>query len=253
MEEKKNKVSLLSIVLILIMLVLVAGMVYMFLQNQKLNEKLIEKESTISKVESNSNAKMNETETLMEQINQKNNEIKELKERLAIKEIQNNKNTITETEALEIGKKMYKEATNLYLGIVTNGQNGTFEIDPNINIEGKYSKIINANIIKEVFSKNGLFQFLNNNEFIIENDGDYYIINANRGGDITYIDNELKIIDINDNSITFISTEKYNTNEYNPNDAEQGLENAITNKIPYLFSIVKEDGKWKVESYILPF
>lgn len=79
MEEKKGiRINLFAVILIIILFVLIIGIIYMYLENQKLNKKLIEHDDTIVALNNNSPEKMNETDSLIEQLNEKNKTIKQL-------------------------------------------------------------------------------------------------------------------------------------------------------------------------------
>lgn len=156
-------------------------------------------------------------------------------------------NTMKESEALEIGEEKYIEAQELYLGGV--------EFDETTNIEEEgiiYSKVTNSDKIKKVFSKNGLVQYLAKNEFVKKFNGEYYRINADRGGDMYYIDNQLKVVSIDENKIVFNSIERYFDESTDFSTLNDNSEDIKTNDIINSFILVKEEGVWKVEEYTLP-
>ena len=232
MEEKKretkdvSKIVIAVVVLIIVVLAVALGKYYYYNNIKKEKGQV-------------SNFQNNDLNVILKQ---KENEIAEQKKQIEelksnIKEKQDN--SIKESEALKLGKEKYDDATKLYWGRLDYNEKDTID-------EGLYSKITNSDIIKMTFSKNGLYQYLRTNTFVRVYNGDYYRVNADRGGDITYRGNELKVKDINENKILFISIEKYN------NDIDSIDENLITHEIENLFSIVKEEGIWKVESYTLP-
>lgn len=101
MEEKKGiRIGLFSIILILILIVLLIGIIYMSLKNQKLNKKLIEYDDTIS----NSTEKMNETGSLVNQLNEKTKTIEQLeKENAELKKSNTSNQLSNSSNSYQIG------------------------------------------------------------------------------------------------------------------------------------------------------
>lgn len=151
-------------------------------------------------------------------------------------------NTISEEEAMSIGNNLYKKAATYYWGNV--------ETTGNSIQDGMYMEISNISEIKSVFSAQGFRQFIANNEYISEIDGSYYRVAADRGGDLSYLGNELQVESITDNRIVFNSIEKYaaDENEWGLTESQVTSITRKTNR----FVIVKENGSWKVEDYTMP-
>lgn len=83
MEEKKGiKISLFSAILMLIILALVIGIIYIFLENKKLNNQIIGHDDTAISTNNNSAKAMNATDNLVNQLNnqlsEKNKTIEQL-------------------------------------------------------------------------------------------------------------------------------------------------------------------------------
>lgn len=162
---------------------------------------------------------------------------------------QNKSTSVLSTqEALTIGNEMYKKAKNCYWNGVKYSENSSYDIDKN---GSSYYKITNINEIKSVLVDEAFSDFLNK-KLIKEKDGEYYIVAADRGGDISYLDNELKIDSITENKIEFTSIEKYCANEedYGVYNSSNDVKDIITKE--YKFVLVKESGKWKVSGFTLP-
>lgn len=104
MEEKKGiKIGLFSIILILILIVLLIGFIYMSLKNQKLNKKLIEYSDTTI----NSTEKMNETGSLVNQLNEKMETIEQLEKENAELKKNNTSNQLSNSYEIGTIKNIY--------------------------------------------------------------------------------------------------------------------------------------------------
>lgn len=150
---------------------------------------------------------------------------------------------LTQQEAISIGKECYQKALNSYWNIATNQEN---KIQFNGN---EYLKINNINDIKSIYSTNGFQKYTSSTE-IIQKDGVYYKSNADRGSNIYYMNNSLTLTNKTSAKIEFISQEKYYIND-------EDRESNNTNTTQYItqdnkFTIVKENGVWKVEEFTLP-
>lgn len=98
MEEKKSiKISLFSVILMLIIVVLAVGFIYMFLENQKLNKQIIGHVDNLS-ANNDEPKKMNATDTLVSQLNTQLSEKNKTIEKLE-KEINELKNTNSENQS----------------------------------------------------------------------------------------------------------------------------------------------------------
>ena len=97
-----------------------------------------------------------------------------------------------------------------------------------------YVKIINLDTLKESFTDKGFKQLLDYYG-IKEDNGIYYKLDANRGSDYTYKGHELSIKSIEGNKVTFNAKEIYESETKNNE-----------------FVIAKDNGVWKIDSYILP-
>ena len=149
--------------------------------------------------------------------------------------------SLSNEEALNIGNELYKKAKAYYW---TEGINYGNNL-----VDGMYYAVSNIDTVKSFFSENGFSQFMKNNGFIQEIEGKYYRVAADRGGDISYLGNELKVDSITENKITFTSVEKYIAK-----DEEWGLDESLVTEITkkeHKFVIVKENGIWKVEEFTL--
>ena len=83
-EEKKCiKISLFSVILILIILVLVVGIIYIFLENQKLYNQIIGHDDTAISTNNISSEAMNATDNLVNQLSEKNKTIEQLENEIA--------------------------------------------------------------------------------------------------------------------------------------------------------------------------
>lgn len=108
MEERKNiKVSLFSVVLMIIIFVLIVGIIYIFLENQKLNKQIIGYDNTSTTNNQLPNA-MAETNTLVNQLNaqlsEKDKTIDELEKEINELKNANSKNSgSNSTNTYELG------------------------------------------------------------------------------------------------------------------------------------------------------
>ena len=150
MEEKKGtKVSLLSIVLIIILFVMVAGMVYLYLQNKKLNEKIIASSETIGKSDNETTEKLSEISSLSNQIATLKKELAEKDEK--IKELAGNttnSNVVSNTiNKIDTSKDLIYTVTKTVKD--NQGKDIKCEI-PQINLNYDSIKKINEKIIEEM-------------------------------------------------------------------------------------------------------
>lgn len=145
------------------------------------------------------------------------------------------KTVLTNQEALDIGKTKYQQAISCYWG---NLEYSTELIENIGEADTAYYEVTNINEIKQIFTTNAFADFCD--EYgLKEKNGVYYKVAADRGSDITYVGNELKVDSISENKIVYTSIETYNDNE------------EITTK-EYQFILIKENGNWKVDEFTLP-
>ncbi len=76
-ENKRIRIGLFSVVLLIILFVLLIGFMYMFLENKKLNKKVIEYNDITVQLNS-STPKINELNSLVNELNEKNKTIEQL-------------------------------------------------------------------------------------------------------------------------------------------------------------------------------
>lgn len=103
-EEKKCiKISLFSVILILIILVLVVGIIYIFLENQKLYNQIIGHDDTAISTNNISSEAMNATDNLVNQLSEKNKTIEQLENEIAELKKNNSENQSSDsTNSYEI-------------------------------------------------------------------------------------------------------------------------------------------------------
>jgi len=131
-------------------------------------------------------------------------------------------NTISESDAQIYGESLYMKARKSYYGLEER------------EYKAGYVKIINLDTLKESFTDKGFKQLLDYYG-IKEDNGIYYKLDADRGSDYTYKGHELTIKKIEENIIIFNSKEIYESETKNNE-----------------FVIAKDNGVWKIDSYILP-
>lgn len=158
-------------------------------------------------------------------------------------------NALSTQETLALGNEMYKKANKCYWdGVEGDYGNLIYNIDESGN---PYYKITNIDEIKSVLINNAFSNFCSE-KGVKEKNGEYYIVAAGRGDDVSYLGNELEVDTIAESKIIFTSIEKYCANEEDYgvyNDASE-VEDIITKE--YKFVIVKENGSWKVSEFTLP-
>lgn len=148
-----------------------------------------------------------------------------------------NLSAMTEQEALSIGQGLYEKAVDCYMMNIKREEGSA-----------DYLRITNQediNDIKLILTDNAFKKYT---EYygIEDRNGVYYIANAGKGSDQTYVGNDrLTMNKIEDERITFTVTVDYS------DDSLAGTEQTKTED--YEFIVVKEDGKWKVESFTMPY
>lgn len=109
MEEKKGiKISLFSVILIIVILVLIAGLIYVVLENQKLNKQIIGQDATAISTNNSSSKAMNQTDTFVNQLNsqlsEKDKTIDQLQKEISeLKKTNSENQTTTSSNSYEIG------------------------------------------------------------------------------------------------------------------------------------------------------
>lgn len=172
------------------------------------------------------------------------------------------------TSALEIGNERYKEATNFYTG----GLDYENETVPVGDYRGY--KITNINEVKELFTNEKFDKYVgrtqddsDNFNSIVEENGEFYRLDADRGGDIFYIKTVLmpNIIDENKmifNAISYslseigekkMTQEKWNLMETSPDEFLKSVYSSDINIENDKFVLTNENGTWKVDEFVLPF
>lgn len=164
--------------------------------------------------------------------------------------VTDNKNTVSIPEekmsydqALKTGNLLYKTAHDIYWMYSAEFGDDIFYV-PYVTSEYEtqigYINITNIDEIRSRFTEKGFKQFLKFNEIKQEN-GKYYGLYGNRGSDLFYEGNELNINveDITSNKLTFTSIEKYS-------DPDRPSE--VRNK----FTLIRENGDWKIDEFTLP-
>lgn len=181
MEEKKGiKVSLLTVILALIILVLIVGMMYIFLENQKLNKQIIEKNedtAALTNISTNENSSevADETDTLTSQLNEKDKTIEQLETEITgLKKTNSENQSSNSTSSYEIGT-----IKNIYDVISDNDSNAVKaqkvakEVMNAVNNKDWYylAKMIGANA--DAFIKYGIYNYKINTDNYETYDGEY--------------------------------------------------------------------------------
>lgn len=162
------------------------------------------------------------------------------------------KTILSEEEALNIGDELYKKASQSYYGIYEKKGDGLeyayysklqddfFQSDE----LGHYRKLL-LDDMRKVFSSEMFdnLYYIKNAYYIVGSDNNYYMEALSVGGNPTYIDSKLSIIDIHSDVIMFNVSSYYNVEDYD--DLDEIRESK--------FSIKKENGEWKVSNFTLPF
>lgn len=191
-----------------------------------------------------------------------NEVIKEQSNKNTIEQVSTNnkKETISSEQALLIGKEKYKKAEEYYSGIKDLGESIKVGV-------GEAKKVLCINDIKELFSKNKFDKFIGkitdeseNFNNLLEKDGEYYRTDSAAGGVQSYLyTDDLTIKSIDENKIIFEVKSYYLVNDepYLSNiDPKEYVKTAAKDKIETKaneFIIIKENGNWKVDYYVLPF
>ena len=234
MEKNKKKFSTFEIIMIMLTIVIIVGLGIAFLvvllrSNGKDTNELIKEQNTQN--------------TAVEQIS-----------------ANNKKETISKEQALLIGKEKYKKAEEYYSGIKDLGEFIQVGV-------GEGRKVLCINDIKDLFSKNKFDKFTRkiadeseNFNNLLEKDGEYYRIDTGVGGIQSYLyTDDLTVKSIDENKIVFevksyylVNDEPYLSNmdpkEYVKTVSKDKIETKVNE-----FTIIKENGKWKVDYYVLPF
>lgn len=227
----KKSSEVLVILLIIILLVVIGVGGYFIYQ---LNNKIDEKSDEIASLKSSQRTANNEEEN--------------------IKKISNeDSEKLNEKEALKIGKELYNDAHSISWseGFEYESEENKIGISPKyVEINDlPYMPIKNSEEIMSKFTKNGEQELCKNLGIIIK-DGKYLQAAASRGSDIYYLSTELKVLNILANEITFNAISSYGVPEDMAEDMElpDDIEETKTDK----FVIKKENGTWKVDSFVNP-
>lgn len=153
----------------------------------------------------------------------------------------NDKNVLTNQEALELGNSKYEETINCY---------DNLEYDISEGSEDEYYKITNINEVKELYTTNAFSKFCTR-AGIIEKNGTYYNIPASGESDISYLGYELKVDNISENKITFTVIKKYCANEEDWGLEPEQVQDITTKEETFI--IVKENSTWKVDVDIVEY
>ena len=157
----------------------------------------------------------------------------------------NNDEVISNEEAITIGNELYKKINDIYFL--------EFPIDSELFIIGDdgytYSKFDYESEVKKYISSN--FETKIKEEIsIIGKDGVYYVADVGRGSNQYYCDSSLAIESIDANKIVFKTTISYDNVGTGPYKSE------CSNHIDYTkteqFIIVKENGNWVIDQFVLP-
>ena len=153
--------------------------------------------------------------------------------------------TISNSEAISIGDNLYKKALASFWGTITaDFTQDTYETKGGYELHG-------VEEVKKVYSEKAFNKFLKDYGDVRLIDGKYYGPDYNMGSNPAYIGNELNIDSIEDNKIVFKSIEKYNSNGEMYTGDVSTISGGIDTK-ENRFVIIKENGEWKVDEFILP-
>lgn len=173
------------------------------------------------------------------------------------------------TDALEIGNERYNVATKFYSMTGLN-----LGVDTIILGEKQVERINNISDAKEVFTDLKFDKYVgriedtsDNMNSIIEESGEFYRLAADRGADTSYIKTNLIPKSIEENKIIFNAVSYYLSENGMKNISQEKFNLMLSSpdeflKTSYLiditiqkdeFTIVKEDGTWKVDEYVLPY
>ncbi len=172
MEGKKNvEISLVSVVLILIIILLVAGIIYVFLENQELNKQIIGYNNT-----NNSSSETNELNTLVSQLSNQLSEKNKTIERLE-KEIDEFKNDNSEKQSIntyEIGtiKNYYDVISNNDSNLIK-AQKIAKEVMNAVNNKDWYYLVKMVGVDADAFIKYGIYNYTINVDDYEEINGEY--------------------------------------------------------------------------------
>lgn len=238
MEKKEKKFSFLEIIKIMLTMIVIVGLGIAFLVVLLRN-----------------NGDNNTNEIIKEQSNK--NTIEQIS-------TNNKKEIISNEQALLIGKEKYKKAEQYYSRLKELGESIQVEYKgQNVNA----SKVLSIKDIKDLFTKNKFDKYIRkvkdeseNYNSLLEKGGEYYRLDTDMGGVLSYLyTDDLTVKSIDENKIVFeaksyylVNDEPYlsnvNPKEYVKTVPKDKIE-IKTNK----FTIVKENGDWKVDYYVLPF
>lgn len=178
-------------------------------------------------------------------------------------DLDSNEALLSEQEALAIGNYLYEKAAKSYYGIYetegfsessgpqyvyyTMNDDSSFSIDEN----GGYRKLLvddmKAVFTYEMFEK---LYYIKNAYYIVGIDNNYYMESLGVGGNPTYVESKLSIDSIENDTIVFNVNSYYDYSDYvNELDSKDDVIKVETSK----FTLEKEDGKWKVSEFTLPF
>ena len=174
---------------------------------------------------------------------------------------------LSKEEALNIGKDKYEQAFKYYFRLKLSED--PIKIQYNGHEVGA-QKITNIKEIKDLFTENKFNKYIgkitdeaDNYNIIIEKNGEYYRLDADRGGSTSYLyTDDLEVKNITDNKITFVAKSYYLANtdlvqEFASSHTEpkEYVKNASKENIKILsneFILVKENGIWKVDYFVMP-
>lgn len=179
MEEKKSiKISLFSVILMIIIVVLAVGFIYMFLENQKLDKQIIGRVDNLS-TNNNEPKEMNATDTLVNQLNTQLSEKNKTIEKLE-KELNELKNTNSEiqssnsTNSYEIGtiKNIYDVISDNDTKLVK-AQKIAKEVMTSVNNKDWYYLAKMVGTDADYFIKYGIYNYTINVNNYQEINGEY--------------------------------------------------------------------------------
>lgn len=238
MEKKEKKFSFLEIIKIMLTMIVIVGLGIAFLVVLLRN-----------------NGDNNTNEIIKEQSNK--NTIEQIS-------TNNKKEIISNEQALLIGKEKYKKAEQYYSRLKELGESIQVEYKgQNVNA----SKVLSIKDIKDLFTKNKFDKYIRkvkdeseNYNSLLEKGGEYYRLDTDMGGVLSYLyTDDLTVKSIDENKIVFEAKSYYLVNDepYLSNvNPKEYVKTAPKDKIEIKtnkFTIVKENGDWKVDYYVLPF
>ena len=174
---------------------------------------------------------------------------------------------LSKEEALNWGKEKYELATKYYFRLKYPTDLIKIEYEGN---EVSAQKVNNIKEIKDLFTEQKFNKYIrkitdesDNYNAIVEKNGEYYRLDVDRGGSTSYLyTDDLEIKYITENKITFTIKSYYLANsdlveEYASDytDPKEYVKNAPKENIEILsneFILVKENGIWKVDYFVMP-